>query len=275
MKPAPFDYLRADSRDEVLAHLHEHGDQARIIAGGQSLVPMLNMRLAKPALLVDVMHVEALSRIEATEAGIRVGAGVLQATLLEWAGRDPRLPLLAKALPWTGHAQTRNRGTVVGSIAHADPSAEQPLCLLTLGGTLQLRHRKKARSVPAEDFFVGMMATARGDTELIESVTFPAAQPETGYAFNEVARRHGDFAIVACAAVATAQGVRLGIGGVADIPTVRDLPLPGAADFEDALNQYAWDLDARDDLHATARYRRELVRRLGRQTIEEAMRCRS
>lgn len=275
MKPAPFDYIRAQSRDEVLAQLHEHGDQARIIAGGQSLVPMLNMRLAKPALLIDLMPVEPLSRIEAIGDGIRVGAGVRQAALLDWAIRDPRLPLLAKALPWTGHAQTRNRGTVVGSIAHADPSAEQPLCLLTLGGTLQLRHRRKARSIPASDFFVGMMATARGDTELIESVTFPAAQPGTGYAFNEVARRHGDFAIVACAAVASAQGVRLGIGGVADIPNVRELPLPGASDFDDALNQYAWDLDARDDLHATARYRRELVRRLGRQTIEEAIRCRS
>jgi 2-furoyl-CoA dehydrogenase FAD binding subunit len=233
------------------------------------------MRLAKPALLVDVMQVQALSEIEATATGIRVGAGVRQATLLDWATHDPRLPLLAKALPWVGHAQTRNRGTVVGSIAHADPSAEQPLCLLTLGGSLQLRHRRKARSIPAADFFVGMMATARGDTELVESVTFPAAQPGTGYAFREVARRHGDFAIVACAAVATAQGVRLGIGGVADVPTVRELPLPGASDFDDALNQYAWDLDARDDLHASARYRRELVRRLGRETIEEAMRCRN
>ncbi|WP_058833478.1 FAD binding domain-containing protein [Luteimonas abyssi] len=275
MKPAPFDYVRATHPDEVLAHLHEAGDQARILAGGQSLVPMLNMRLAKPAVLVDVMHVDALSRIEHTDDGIRVGAGVRQAKLLSWTARDPRLPLLARALPWVGHAQTRNRGTVVGSIAHADPSAEQPLCLLTLGGTLQLRHRKKARSIPASEFFVGMMATARGDTELIESVTFPVAQPGTGYAFNEVGRRHGDFAIVACAAVASAEGVRLGIGGVADIPTVRALPLPGASDFDDALNQYAWDLDARDDLHATARYRRELVRRLGRQTIEEALRCRS
>lgn len=275
MKPAPFDYIRATERDEVLAHLHETGDQARILAGGQSLVPMLSMRLAKPALLVDVMHVEALSRIEATDAGIRVGAGVRQAKLLEWARRDPRLPLLARALPWVGHAQTRNRGTVVGSVAHADPSAEQPLCLLTLGGTLQLRHKRKARSIPASEFFVGMMATARGDTELVESVTFPVAQPGTGYAFREVGRRHGDFAIVACAAVATDKGVRLGIGGVADIPTVRDLPLPGASDFDDALNQYAWDLDARDDLHATARYRRELVRRLGRDTIEEALRCRN
>lgn len=275
MKPAPFDYVRATDRDEVLEHLHEAGDQARILAGGQSLVPMLNMRLAKPALLIDVMHVEALARIEATADGIRVGAGVRQAQLLDWATRDPRLPLLARALPWVGHAQTRSRGTVVGSIAHADPSAEQPLCLLTLGGSLQLRRRRKARSVAAADFFVGMMATARGDTELIESVTFPAAQPGCGYAFNEIGRRHGDFAIVACAAVATASGVRLGIGGVADIPTVRELPLPDAPDFDDALNQYAWDLDARDDLHATARYRRELVRRLGRQTIEEAMQCRN
>lgn len=275
MKPAPFDYFRARERDEVLAHLHETGDQARILAGGQSLVPMLSMRLAKPALLVDIMQVEALSRIEATAAGIRVGAGVRQAVLLDWATRDPRLPLLRRALPWVGHAQTRNRGTVVGSIAHADPSAEQPLCLLTLGGTLQLRSRRKARSVPASEFFIGMMATARGDTELVESVTFPAARPGTGHAFREVGRRHGDFAIVACAAVTTDSGVRLGIGGVADIPTVRELPLPGASDFDDALNQYAWDLDARDDLHATARYRRELVRRLGRETILEALACRN
>jgi 2-furoyl-CoA dehydrogenase FAD binding subunit len=129
--------------------------------------------------------------------------------------------------------------------------------------------------LPAAEFFTGMMATAKADDEMIEAVSFPTAMAGTGYAFSEVGRRHGDFAIVACAAVVDGTKATLGIGGVADVPAVRALPLPDAPGFTEALNQYAWDLDARDDLHATARYRRDLIRQLGRRTIEEAARCRA
>lgn len=275
MKSAPFDYLRVDSVEEAAQVLAAEGGDARIIAGGQSLMPMLAMRLATPALLVDIMHVEALRRIDDDGKVLRIGAGVRQRGLEHHAGLAERHPLLAKALPWVGHSQTRARGTVCGSIAHADPSAELALVLMACGGTVHLRAGRKKRSVAAADFFTGMMATAKAENEMIEAVSYPVGAPGHGYAYREIARRHGDYAIVGCAATARPDGTTsLAVAGVADQPMVRDLPAPDDSGFFDALNQFAWDLNARDDLHATGRYRRDMVRRLGRQTIEEAVRCR-
>ncbi len=269
MKPAAFDYLRAEHLDEVLDVLGREGGDARIIAGGQSLMAMMNMRLAKPRTLIDIMHLPELARIERKGGTITVGAGVRQASLLAWPELGRTLQLAALALPWTGHVQTRSRGTVCGSIAHADPSAELPLVLQALGGEVHLRSARQRRRLAAKDFFAGMMATARADDELIEAVTFPVVQKRC--AFREVARRHGDFAIVACAAVETADGVRLAVGGVADMPAARDFPdLDGSA-LDDALNGFAWELDARDDVHATARYRRDLVRMIGRDLVREVL----
>ena len=275
MKPARFDYVRAESLDEALAVLHHEGGDARVLAGGQTLLPMLNMRMARPRVLVDIMQLPELNRVESIDGTIRVGATIRQRALEEHADLISRQPLLAAALPWVGHAQTRSRGTVCGSVAHADPSAELPLVLLALGGDIELRSRQHSRRVLAEQFFTGMMSTDLRDDELIEAVRFPAARADTGYAFREIGRRHGDFAIVACAAVVDSRTARLAVGGVADRPTARALPLPGDPALDRALDAFAWDLDARDDLHATAPYRRELVRRLGRQTLEEAARCRA
>lgn len=270
MKPPAFDYVRADSLDEALAVLREDGGDARIIAGGQSLMAMLNMRLARPRVLIDIMRLSELARIEAKAGTVTIGAGVRQAELLAWPDLGRRLTLAARALPWTGHVQTRSRGTICGTIAHADPSAEMPLVLLALEGQVHLRSAKKRRTVAARDFFTGMMATARADDELIEAVSFPETNGAR-CAFREVARRHGDFAIVACAAVATAQGVRLAVGGVADRPTARTFPRLDGSALDDALNEFAHALDARDDVHATARYRRDLVRSMGRALIEEVL----
>jgi 2-furoyl-CoA dehydrogenase FAD binding subunit len=275
MKPAPFDYVRAEHLDEALEVLSREGGDARVIAGGQSLMPMLNMRLARPKTLIDIMRLPELARIERKGGTVTVGAGVRQASLLDWPELGQSLRLAALALPWTGHVQTRSRGTVCGSIAHADPSAELPLVLVALGGEVHLRSRRRARRVPAEAFFTGMMATSRSDDEIVEAVSLPPRRPSAGYAFREVARRHGDFAIIACAAVVDESGARLAIGGVADRPMARNLPVPDSQDLAAALDDFAWDLEARDDLHATARYRRELVRRLGREVIEEAARCRA
>ena len=275
MKPSRFDYIRAETLAEAHAALAAEGNDARVIAGGQTLLPMLSMRLARPKVLVDIMRLPELRKIDATGDSIRIGAGVRQAELLAWPGLAERQPLLAAALPWVGHAETRNRGTVCGSAAHADPSAEIPLVLLALGGSIELSSRRKRRSVPANNFFTGMMSTAREGNELIEAVTIPAKRRDTGYAFQEFGRRHGDFAIVACAAVAGPDGICLAVGGVADRPERRDFPALDGSALDDAIDAFAWELDARDDLHATARYRRELVRRLGRATIEEARRCRA
>ena len=274
MKPAPFDYVRAETLEEALEVLRAEGPDARVLAGGQTLIPMLNMRLARPKLLIDIMRVPALARIEHGPGGIRVGAAVRQRELERELDASHQ-PLLAAGLPWVGHAQTRSRGTVCGSVAHADPSAELPLILIALGGEIELASRRRSRRVPAEGFFTGMMSTARRDDELIAAVRFPSARPGAGYAFREVGRRHGDFAIVACAAIVDSQSARLAVGGVADRPIARQLPGFSDPTFDDALDTFAWELDARDDLHATAAYRRELVRRLGRLTLEDAARCRA
>ena len=275
MKPVRFDYIRAGTLAEVHAALATGGEDASIIAGGQSLVPMLSMRMARPTVLIDIMHLPELANIEVKHNAIRVGAGVRQAALLGWPELVERQPLLARALPWVGHAQTRSRGTVCGSIAHADPSAEIPLALLVLKGAVELSSQRDRRRVAAEEFFTGLMSTARKDDELIEAIEIPCSTAGHGYAFNEFARRHGDFAIVACAAIARKDGVRLAIGGVADCPSAREFPDIDGHALADALDYFAADLEARDDLHATADYRRALVRRLGRATIEEARRCRA
>ncbi|MGD9920587.1 MAG: xanthine dehydrogenase family protein subunit M [Pseudorhodoplanes sp.] len=273
MKPARFDYLRAQSLSEVHAALAQDGNDARVMAGGQTLLPMLSMRLARPKVLIDIMHLPELRQVADHGDAIRVGAAVRQAELLERPDLARTAPLLAAALPFVGHAQTRSRGTVCGSVAHADPSAEIPLILVALDGSIELSTRRKRRHVKAADFFTGMMSTGRDDDELIEAVSIPKAQGSHGYAFGEFGRRHGDFAIVACATVASASGTRLAVGGVADRPTARDFGTLEGGALDDALDDFAFDLDARDDLHGTARYRRELVRRMGRQSIEEARRC--
>ena len=275
MKPPVFDYVRAESLAEVLDVLAQEGADARVLAGGQTLIPMLNMRMARPSVLIDIMRLPGLDRIDHADGAIRVGAAVRQRDVEAHADLVLQQPLLAAALPWIGHAQTRNRGTVCGSVAHADPSAELPLVLIALGGEIELRSRQQSRRVTAENFFTGIMSTDCADDEMIEAVRFPTARAGAGYAFREIGRRHGDFAIVACAAMVDAHTARLAIGGVADRPMARAVPLPGDTALDDALDAFAWDLEARDDLHATAEYRRQIVRRLGRHTVQEAARCRA
>jgi 2-furoyl-CoA dehydrogenase FAD binding subunit len=275
MKPARFDYLRAETMDEALVALSEAGGDARILAGGQSLLPMLNMRLSRPAVVVDIMRIASLRTIEERGGALVVGAGVRQVELERRTDLPHRQPLLAAALAWIGHAQTRSRGTLCGSVAHADPSAEIPLALVALGGHIHLRSRRNKREIAATDFFAGTMLTERAEDEMVEAIAVPLAKPGTGYAFREVGRRFGDYAIAACAAVVDDKTIRLGIGGVADRPVARDLGRLADAQLDDALDEFAWSLEARDDGHATARYRRELVRRLGRETIAEASRCRA
>ncbi|MEM7189596.1 MAG: FAD binding domain-containing protein, partial [Pseudomonadota bacterium] len=270
MKPAPFDYLRAGDLNEATTALAEVGEDARVLAGGQSLVAMLNMRLARPQLIVDIMAVSDGPALRVEGDMLVVPAHITQAELILRTDLTAQVPLLACGLPWVGHWQTRTKGTVCGSIAHADPSAELPLILATLDGVVMLRSKTGRREVPAPEFFHGMMLTDCAPDELIEAVCFPLSPRG---AFHEVGRRKGDFAIVACAALRQGERTRLAIGGVDDVPAIQDWDNLDDGQLDDALNEFAWSLDARDDLHASARYRRELVRRLGRKTIEEAWAC--
>jgi 2-furoyl-CoA dehydrogenase FAD binding subunit len=265
--------VRCDSIDEAAQIIAQTGDSARVLAGGQSLVAMLNMRLAQPSMLVDIMQAGDARQITVEKAALRIGAGVRQAALLAHPGLGAAVPLLALTLPWVGHAQTRARGTICGSIAHADPSSEIPLTLAALEGTVILRRGSKRRRVAAPDFFLGMMLTDKADDEMIEAVEFPHMPEDTGVGFYEVGRRKGDFAIVACAALVSPGRVRLVVGGVNDTPVVQDWDALDPSDEADALNALAWSLDAREDLHASARYRRDLVRSLGANALKEARAC--
>jgi len=277
MKPASFDYLRPATVADALAALAAGGDDARVIAGGQSLMPMLNMRLVQPRLLIDLGRLEELRTLRADDGWLTVGAAVTQAEVLARPTLAREVPLLAAALPWVGHFQTRNRGTLCGSVAHADPSAETPLCLVATGGEVVLRSAKRRRTVAAADFFLGPLTTVKAADEIVECIRFPLARPGSGHAFREQSMRHGDFAITACAATVDDRTASLGVGGVADRPTLRSWPLVDGGlppDLDDALNVFAWDLGGDDDQHATARYRRDLVRRIGRTVLEEALSCR-
>lgn len=269
MKPAPFDYARPDTVDETLELLAEHRGEARILAGGQSLGAMLNMRLATPRVLVDIGRIDALGEIAVRDGAVEVGAAVTQLALERWPGLAEHQPLLAEALPYVGHDQTRSRGTVVGSVVHSDPSSELPLVLAVLEGEVVLRSRRSRRVVPAARFQTGMLQTDVAPDELAVAVRFPLAREGALYAFTEVSQRHGDFAIVALAACADAEGVRLGAGGVADVPTVERFAWADGAALDEALNAFAWRLRGGDDPQASASYRRQLVRRRGRRIIEE------
>ncbi len=274
MKPKAFDYLKVASSAEAVEALADGGDDARIIAGGMSLVPMLNFRLVEPQVLVDISKAESLQYIKTEGGYVEVGAATRQCELERWDGLADNLPILKAAFPFIGHYQTRAKGTVCGSLAHADPSSELPLCLATLGGEVVLRSSQGERVVSADDFQTGMLTVSKRADEMIAAARYPVKKSGEGYAFTEMAQRRGDFAIVAVAAVASASRIRLGVGGVADRPTVREWEILEGDALDDALNAFAWDLGGYDDIHATARYRRELVRRLGRRVIEEAKSCR-
>jgi len=269
MKPAPFDLLMAETLDEALAALADHGDDAQIIAGGQSLVPMLNLRAAMPELLVDINRIDALKQIELVDSRVRVGAGVRQRDLESWPGLETHLPMVAQALRHIGHVQTRNRGTVCGSLCHADPAAELPLCLLALRGEVELASASGRRTVKAADFFEGALSTCLEPGEMMVSASFKAARPGHAYVFDEVAERHGDFAIAAFAAVAGPTSFGLALGGVSDTPVARDWDT--GTDVVAALSDWVEELDIANDHHASADYRRHLIRRRGLATVQKAL----
>ena len=272
MKPRPFDYARPDTLDEAVTLLAEHGEEARVLAGGQTLLAMLNLRLVEPGVLIDITRISELGDIREIDGKIEVGAAVTQNQLLGWPELPHKLPLLAAALPFVGHFQTRNKGTVCGSIAHADPSSEIPLALALLEGEVVLRSHSGARVLRADDFQQGMLTTARGPDELIVAVRFPITAGRI--AFREIARRHGDFAIVAIAALAAGgDGVRIGVAGMTERPAVRSIRTDGASAIRQAIDELAWELQGYEDIHASARMRRDLLRRLGPVVVEEAIAC--
>jgi CO/xanthine dehydrogenase FAD-binding subunit len=281
MKPAPFDYVRPGSLAEACQLLAADED-ARVIAGGQTLVPMLAMRLARPATLVDILRLTELAGIREEAGAVVVGATTRQAR----AEADPLIrasvPMLARVLPWVGHPPTRNRGTIGGSIANADPSAEIPLVAVTLGAEIVLATTDGQTSMPADDFFIGPMLTSINPGDCVSAVRFPVwPHKRIGVGFFEVSARRSDFAFAAAAAQVALDeegrcvDVALGVGGVGDRPLRLDVAsLVGgrldSAAVAEAVNVASAELDATSDLHASAAYRRRVAVAFCVRALEQA-----
>ena len=284
MKAAPFEYSRAASIAEACDLLARHGGDAKLLAGGQSLVPMMAMRLLRPAALIDINEIAALKGVARDERFARIGACTRQVAVERDDALAASVPLLRRALAWVGHVQTRNRGTIGGSLAHADPSAELPLAAQVLGAQIALRSKSGTRTLAADAFFAGPMMTAARPDECIEEIRWPVwPERRTGCAFTEVSVRHGDFAIVAAAAQVAldADGrcarAAFGLGGAGGTP----LAFPKIAArlvgtkledgaIEDAAKAAAAECDPGTDLHASADYRRHLARVLAARVLSEA-----
>ncbi len=285
MKPAPFSYFAPESLNAALELAAEHGYDAKLLAGGQSLVPAMNFRLVQPTVLIDLNQVDELAYVRETEQrGLRIGAMTRQRSV----ECDPLVaevcPLLAEVMPHIAHPQIRNRGTIGGSLVHSDPAAELPVVAVALDATLTVRSNSGQRRVPALDFFQSLFTVDVAAGEMLVEVEFPPWSARTGYAFQEVARRHGDYALVGAAALVTlgedglCERARLVFLNVGDVPMearhaagmLRGQRLTEEL-IEEALNVAAEEeIDPVADIHATVAYQRHLARVLGRRCLQEA-----
>jgi aerobic carbon-monoxide dehydrogenase medium subunit len=281
MKPAPFEYHAPETVDETLALLSQLGDQARLLAGGQSLVPLMNFRLLRPAHLIDLNGVRELSYLRVEDGELRIGAMTRQRALERSAEAGSHWPLLRDATAYIGHIQIRNRGTVGGSLAHAFPSAELPVAMVSLGASMILRTQSAQRSVAAEDFFLSYMSTALEPGEILAEIRVPALPPDTGWSYQEISRRHGDFALAGAAAVIRLDGsgriihARLTLTGATPLRAAQaeaDLlgQAPGEALFRNAAERATCNLEQDSDIHASADYRRNACAVLARRALIEA-----
>ena len=282
MKPAKFDYHAPATADEAVALLARYGGDAKVLAGGQSLVPMLNFRLARPAALVDVNRIPALAYIREEDGTVAFGAMTRQRTIEFSPVVAARLPLLREATRWVGHLPIRSRGTIGGSIAHADPSAEYPAVLTALGGEVVVQGPGGRRTVKAADLFESYLTTTLAADELVVEVRLPAMPAGAGYAFEEFARRHGDFAIVGIAAMVVRAGercttARLAAAGAGPVPVrlraaeeILERDGLGAAALEAAAARAAELVRPDADVHASAEYRRHLAEVLAVRAVEQA-----
>jgi CO/xanthine dehydrogenase FAD-binding subunit len=284
MKPAPFEYVAPESVQEAISLLGEHGDAGKVLAGGQSLGPMLNMRLASPEVLVDINRLNELSYVRQRDGYLEIGALARQRTVERSTEIPHSWPLISDAMPLIGHMTLRNRGTVCGSLAHADSSAELPAAAIALDAELRVLGQSGERTVKPNDFFVSFLTTSLEPEELLVEVRFPPSRPRTGQAWFEINRRHGDYALVGVAAVLTLRedgvcdAARLVLTGVAstafDAWEAAEL-LVGEQPTEDsfiaAAEQAATDTEPGSDVRASAGYRRHLVRVLTRRALAKAL----
>jgi 2-furoyl-CoA dehydrogenase FAD binding subunit len=269
VKAAPFRYERPRELGEALELLSD--PESKAIAGGQSLVPMIAMRLARPRVLVDLTGVAGLGGVDRRDEELETGAMVRQRALERRPGLGQEQPLLASAIPWVGHREIRNRGTVGGSIAHADPSAELGLVAATLGATIVAQGSGGRRRIDGEGFVLGPFQTGLAPDELLTAVRWPLAQPGDGYAFEEVARRHGDFALCGVAVRVRGASARVGLMGVGPAPLVHELERPADREVAEAAERIADQLEPSGDMHASGPYRKRLARVLVERCLKRAL----
>lgn len=286
MKPAPFDYLAPDSLSSALDILDEYGDEAKVLAGGQSLVPSMNFRLLQPALLVDLNQIDELSYIrQDAEGGLRIGAMTRQRQLEMDPLISEQTPLLQEAMPHVAHVQIRNRGTLGGSLAHADPAAELPVIMVALDGRIRVRSKEGERWIAAEDFFEGVFTTGLKENELLVDAFLPSVAPRTGWSFVEFSRRKGDYALLGVAALLTldesgiCQRARIVYLNAAECPVnarraaevlegeIPDTKLIAAA-TEIAVEN---EISPAGHIHASVPYLRHLARVLTQQALKTAL----
>ena len=281
MKPVAFDYYRPDSVEDAAALMAELREDAAVMAGGMTLGPMLNLRMVRPRAVIDISRIAALKGITASGNIITTGAMTVQRDALHSDVIRRDVPLLALGLPWVGHFQTRNRGTLGGSVAHADPSAEIPLCLVVAGGAVVLRSRRGERRIAARDFFQGTLTTARRPDEIVVRLEWPRAPADAGHAFVEIAQRHGDFALVAVACQIRLDGndriaaVSLGVGGVESRPVAIETQAAVGLSASEAplavAEQAAKSVVPNEDHLASAEYRLALTHELVQRAVAAAI----
>jgi aerobic carbon-monoxide dehydrogenase medium subunit len=285
MKPAPFRYVAPTSVGEAVAALSEYGYEAKLLAGGQSLIPAMNFRLSQPGVLIDLNRIPSLGYImPSATGGVRIGAMTRQRQVEQSALIAERAPLLTAAMPNIAHVQIRNRGTIGGSLAHADPAAELPAVVCALGATLIVQGPSGVRRIAVDDFYTGLFATDLATDEILTEIELPPPPPRSGFAIQEIARRQGDYALVGIAVQVeldkaghclAAKMVYLSVGDGPVLAARASALLvgekPTSALIEEAAQQAATkDLDPPSDIHASARYRRHLALVLGRRALTEA-----
>ena len=282
MKLPEFEYEAPATMAEAVDLMAEHQDEASLLAGGQSLVPLLALRLARPAVLVDINALDELSGVSAADGWVAIGAMTREYVAEESETVAESVPLLAAALPLIGHEAIRSRGAIGGSLAHADPAAELPAVAVALDAEFVVRSQWGERVIPASEWFEGYLATSRRPDEILVEVRFPAAEPGSGAAFHEVARRHGDFAMVGLAASLTVadgaiSGARLAFSGLGDVPvraTEAERFLvgeqPSGELFAEAARRATAGLDPPADLHGSSEYRKKVAAALVRRGLRAA-----
>jgi CO/xanthine dehydrogenase FAD-binding subunit len=285
MKPAPFKYHAPTSVNEALAHLAQHGYDAKVLAGGQSLIPTMNFRLNQPAVLVDLNNIPELFYIRpGDDGGVRLGAMTRHCQVEHSDLVAERAPLLYETMPHVAHTQVRNRGTIGGSLAHADPAAELAAVCVALDARFRTRNQARERWVAAQDFFIGPFSTVLEPDELLVEIDLPARRPRSGWSFQEVTRRHNDFAIVGVGTTVTlddagrcaqARLVFLSVGEGPVVALQAAEALQGQAITPELIQAAAEtaassDVEPSGDIHASADYRRQLVQVLARRTLTQA-----